>query len=304
VARAQSIPALPAIHGHRGARGRRPENTLAAVAFALEHGANGVEVDLCVTGDNQIVVHHDLRLNPDTTRDATGRWLPRGERAPLIELAWAALRELDVGRARPGAAVALRFGRQSPVDGARVPLLAEFVELMTQRAPGVTLNLELKSDPRAPALAPPAERYAALVADELARLRPAGALFLQSFDWALMARVKREMRARGVACQIAFTCPRPFDRAAIDAAADAGAAVFSCDYRGLDAELLRHARSRGLGVCAWTVNAAADIARLAALGVDAITTDYPERAREVLHGEAGGDSDGEAGGDSGGESGD
>ncbi|MDA8014874.1 MAG: glycerophosphodiester phosphodiesterase, partial [Gammaproteobacteria bacterium] len=49
------------IHGHRGARGRRPENTLAALAYALENGADGVEVDVCVTADDRVVLHHDLR---------------------------------------------------------------------------------------------------------------------------------------------------------------------------------------------------------------------------------------------------
>lgn len=279
-----------AVHGHRGARGRRPENTLAAVEFALDCGADGVEVDLCITADDAVVVHHDLRLNPDTTRDARGR--RPAERVPIRALQLAQLREYDVGRARPGGATALRFAKQTAVDGARIPLLEELVDLMAQRGRDVTLNLELKSDPREPELAPPAEHYAARVADELARLRPSGPLFLQSFDWALMAHVRPAARARDVACKIGLTCPRPFGAAELDAArAHASAAeVFSCDHRGLTEALLQRARGMDLEVCAWTANAAADIARLAAWGVDAITTDYPDRARKILRGENAGDS--------------
>jgi len=123
-------------------------------------------------------------------------------------------------------------------------------------------------------------------------LRPPGPLFLQSFDWALMAHVRRALRARDVACKIGLTCPRPFGAAELDAArAHAGAAeVFSCDHRGLTEALLQRARGMDLEVCAWTANAAADIARLAAWGVDAITTDYPDRARKILRGENAGDS--------------
>jgi len=272
---------IPAIHGHRGARGRRPENTRAAVEFALAAGADGVEVDLCITADAAIVIHHDLRLNPDTTRDAAGRWLGQNARTPIIELELAALRELDVGRARPGSVTALRFPRQTPVDGARIPLLAEFVEWMPR---DVTLNLECKSDPRAPALAPPPGDYAARVADELARLRPAAPVFLQSFDWALVRALKREMAARGLPCQTAFTAPRPLTVAHLREASAAGIDVFSCDHRGLSQKLAQQARDRGLAVCAWTANTAADITRLAALNIAAITTDHPDRAVRLLRG--------------------
>lgn len=275
----------PAIHGHRGARGRRPENTRAAVAFALDCGVDGVEVDLCITADDKIVVHHDLSLNPDTTRDARGRWVPK--RMPIRRLRWAELRRLDVGRLKPGSATALRFAGQTPVDGARIPLLEEFVEWMGGRAGEVTLNLECKSDPRASELMPPPLDYAALVADELARLRPAGPVFLQSFDWALVLALKRAMQARAMPCQTGFTAPRPLTRARLEAVSAADADVFSCDYRGLDKTLLRQARDMNLAVYVWTVNAAADIARMAAWGVDAITTDYPDRARELLRGPAG-----------------
>jgi glycerophosphoryl diester phosphodiesterase len=46
--------------------------------------------------------------------------------------------------------------------------------------------------------------------------------------------------------------------------------------------VVRAARSRGALVLAWTVNDAAQIRRLAAAGVDAVVTDDPARAREVL----------------------
>jgi len=47
------------VHGHRGARARRPENTLAAFAYAIEAGADAVELDVAVTRDDVLVVSHD-----------------------------------------------------------------------------------------------------------------------------------------------------------------------------------------------------------------------------------------------------
>ncbi len=45
--------------GHRGAAGRAPENTLAAVDAAIEGGADLVEIDVQETRDGRVVVIHD-----------------------------------------------------------------------------------------------------------------------------------------------------------------------------------------------------------------------------------------------------
>src|SRR6266568_3328202 len=52
------------VHGHRGARARRPENTLPAFRYALEQGVDVLELDVAVTRDNVAVVSHDPLLNP------------------------------------------------------------------------------------------------------------------------------------------------------------------------------------------------------------------------------------------------
>jgi glycerophosphoryl diester phosphodiesterase len=51
--------ARPLVIAHRGARRRAPENTLEAFRLALELGADGVELDVHRTADDQLVVHHD-----------------------------------------------------------------------------------------------------------------------------------------------------------------------------------------------------------------------------------------------------
>ena len=53
------------MHGHRGARARRPENTLAAFEYAIGVGVDAIEMDLAVTKDDVLVVSHDPELNPE-----------------------------------------------------------------------------------------------------------------------------------------------------------------------------------------------------------------------------------------------
>jgi glycerophosphoryl diester phosphodiesterase len=47
------------VHGHRGARARLAENTLEAFQYAINCGADAIEMDLVLTGDGQVVVSHD-----------------------------------------------------------------------------------------------------------------------------------------------------------------------------------------------------------------------------------------------------
>ena len=60
------------LHGHRGARGLFPENTLQSFANALSMGVNTLELDIGVTSDQAIVVSHERGLNPDLARTADG----------------------------------------------------------------------------------------------------------------------------------------------------------------------------------------------------------------------------------------
>lgn len=54
---------LTLVIAHRGASAYEPENTIAAFARAVELGANGIELDVRVTGDGAIVVYHDPAVN-------------------------------------------------------------------------------------------------------------------------------------------------------------------------------------------------------------------------------------------------
>ena len=62
----------------------------------------------------------------------------------------------------------------------------------------------------------------------------------------------------------------------------AGCAVWSPLYRNAKPDDVAAAKSLGLKVIPWTVNERADMARLIALGVDGIITDYPDRLRAVM----------------------
>lgn len=61
----------PLIFGHRGASIRAPENTLKAFNLAFKEGANGIEFDIRLSTDNEIVVIHDETI--DRTSNSSGK---------------------------------------------------------------------------------------------------------------------------------------------------------------------------------------------------------------------------------------
>lgn len=61
----------PLIIGHRGASADAPENTLGAFLLALEQGADGLELDVQLTADDEVVIMHDDTL--ERTTSAHGR---------------------------------------------------------------------------------------------------------------------------------------------------------------------------------------------------------------------------------------
>jgi glycerophosphoryl diester phosphodiesterase len=121
------------LQGHRGARGLAPENTLAAFARALEIGVTTLETDLAVTKDGVIVLSHDPVLNPDIVRGPDGQWLAAPGPA-INSLTLAELKRYDVGRIKPATKYAQQFAGQTPVDGQRIPTLAELFDLAKSSA--------------------------------------------------------------------------------------------------------------------------------------------------------------------------
>ena len=104
---------------HRGGAGLRAENTLAAFEHALELGCDGAELDVQLSADGVVVIHHDFRLNPALTRKG-GRWL-QGEAAPIKDLRFDQLQTYDLGRADPASDYARRHRDLVAMDGARIP---------------------------------------------------------------------------------------------------------------------------------------------------------------------------------------
>ncbi|OFZ89716.1 MAG: glycerophosphodiester phosphodiesterase [Betaproteobacteria bacterium RBG_16_66_20] len=265
------------LQGHRGARGLAPENTLPAFAAALSIGVTTLELDVGVTRDGIVAVHHDRALNPDIARGPDGRWLE--QRGPAIHsLSYAELARYDLGRLKPGSDYARPFAAQRPVDGARAPKLAEVFALARKAGnQTVRFNIETKLSPQAPEETLPPADFARAVVAEIRKAGVAARSSIQSFDWRTLAVVQAE--APDIAT--VYLSGQKFPDAP-KKVGQSGGRIWSPNFNALDAAAFREARALGLQVIVWTVNEPAQIAAMLELGVDGIISDRPDLVREEM----------------------
>jgi glycerophosphoryl diester phosphodiesterase len=261
------------VQGHRGARGYLPENTLPAFARALEIGVTTLELDVGVTRDGIVVVHHDRGLNPDIARGPDGKWVPKP--TPIRSLTLAELQRYDVGRLRPGSDYARRFPLQRPLDGTHIPRLADLFAL-TARNPTIRFNIEPKSDADKPDETLPPEPFARALITEVRKAGLQSRTTVQAFDWRLLEVTEREAPEMPT---VYCTEGKGSDPARVY---EAGGKIWSPDFERLTPAKLAQARKWGMKVTVWTVNEPADITRMIDLGIDGIASDYPDRVLQQL----------------------
>ena len=305
LAAAMALCAAPAaqafdLQGHRGARGLAPENTLPGFAKALEIGVSTLELDLAMTRDGVVVVHHDARLNPELTRGPDGEFLTEVG-PPIRKLSFEELRRYDVGRLKPRTPYARRFATQKPADGAGIPSLAEVFDLVKSAGAGhIRFNIETKLAPGSHDTPEP-EPFVRAVAEAVRNAGMAERVTVQSFDWRtlrLLAEIAPELTRscltseghfdtmqRDIAGPSPWTAGLDIDAhgASVPALVKAaGCQVWSPAFRDLTEDRLKQAKQLGLQVIPWTLNSPENMARLIDWGVEGLITDYPDRARQVL----------------------
>ncbi len=241
------------VFAHRGGAALRPENTIAAFDHGLAVGADGLELDVHLSRDGIVVVHHDATVD----RTTNGR-------GPIAALTAAELASLDASKGWPD------FSGQ----GVGVPTLRTVIE----RYPRIPLIVELKVN--TPELA---ER----TIDEV---RAAGAIDRVSLG-SFGTRVLRA--ARAYEARVATGSSREETRLALYRSwirwpvrsppyRAFQVPEISGATRVVSPRFVRDAHAAGCQVQVWTVDDESDMRRLLSWGVDAIISDRPDVAVRVV----------------------
>ncbi len=244
------------VHGHRGARAMRPENTLPAFEYAIQAGVDALELDVAVTSDNVLVVSHDPQINPKLCEGP-------GKPGPIHQMTLLELSQWDCGKKKNPS-----FPNQQPVPGAHIPTLDEVLALAPRGA--FQFNIETKSFPDKPELSPPPAEFARLLAAAIEKRHLRSRVIVQSFDFRTLHEMKKllpDVRLSALyqnGLQDFLTIAR-----------ESGAAIVSPHYTLVTQSRVDDAHKAGLQVVPWTANTPSQWDKLIDAKVDAIITDDP-----------------------------
>lgn len=231
------------VWAHRGASGYAPENTLEAFALAAEQKADGVELDVQLTKDDRLVVFHDETIDRVS-----------GEHGFVKDFTLEELKRLNVNRTIPG------------YKAVQIPTLEEVYDLL--KGTGMTINVEIKSSI---IWYPDIERKTLELTKKMGMQDK---VIYSSFNHysirklkELDASVETGILYGDVLCDINNYCK--------NVGAEALHPIYC--HRYMDSIWKEYMES-GLPLHIWTVNEEADMKFFMENNVDAIITNYPDKA--------------------------
>lgn len=233
------------IIAHRGASGYAPENTMEAFELAAKMGADGIELDVHLSADGQVIVCHDEKI--DRTSNGQG---------VITSYTLDELKAFDFG---------YHFYEKER-KGIKVPTLDEVYALVAPL--GMIVNVEIKSaDPAIiPACAELAKKHG--MEDRV---------IYSSFDHFQIARMKEYDSQAFIAPLYGFNMLKPWNYCV-----DIGAKATHPKHTQISKmeNYVKECHDRGVRVHVWTANTEEDIRFLLDAGVDAIITNYPDVAKK------------------------
>lgn len=239
----QNIVSDPVITAHRGDSIHAPENTLAAFQYAIDLGADCIELDVRQTKDHVLVVIHDADLKRLT-----------GQKTKIAESTYEELASLDIGS---------HFS--SEFAGTTICTLEEALAFCQGRA---DLNIELKTSDGDEGLAQD-------VVSLVTQYDYTDHCVIASQSLASLKQVKQlDSNLKTI-----YLMPVAYGNFRNLTYIDG----FSIKSVYITRKLVNHIHDSGRVIYAWTVNDRDTMEHMYSLGVDCLVTDYPELAREVYY---------------------
>jgi len=236
------------IYAHRGSSGTHPENTLAAFKEAAKLPIFGVEFDVHMTKDGELVIIHDEKIN----RTSNGKGFVK-------DMTLHELKKYDFGA---------WFSKEC--RGEEIPTLYEVLELFSETS--LHLNIELKSDIF------PYPGMAEKVLDLVGAMNLDARVVISSFNHEMIRTVKQlapHIQTAALFMEV-LVDPLQYVRAIPTDA------LHITKHAALRPSAKR-VIEEGVPVQVFTVNKASQMKTLKEIGVRAIFTDYPEKMSNHLN---------------------
>ena len=233
---------------HRGFSGKYPENTMLAFEKAVEIGADGVELDVQLTKDGEVVIIHDETI--DRTTDGKGY---------VVDYTYEELSKFDASYTYTEK---MRFNK--------IPTLKEYFELVKDL--DFVTNIELKTG---------INQYLGIeekVYKLIKEYKLEKKVIISSFNHFSILRMKK------IAPEL--KCGFLSEDWIIDAGAytaSHGIECFHPRFNNLIPEVVEELKKNNIEINTWTVNKEEDIKDLINKGIDILIGNYPDLVKKIIN---------------------
>lgn len=236
------------IIAHRGFSGIYPENTMLAFKKAIEIGADGIELDVHLSKDGQVMIIHDEALKRTTGLDGV-----------ISDYTRAELEKISAGKTKND-----EFGFTP------IPSLEEYLAFMAEHRDKFT-NIELKT---APVYYPEIEEK---TLELVRKFDLEKNIIYSSFNWLSIERMQRLGTISETG--LLFSGMKLYNQAHI--IKSLGINYFHPDFNDLTDEIVKSYLDNKVGLNVWTVNEIEDMKVCLSWNIDGLITNFPDRAISI-----------------------
>lgn len=228
---------------HRGSLTEAPENTVSAMKKALEHGAKGIELDVQLTKDQELVIIHDHKFNR----------ISPGVPGKVNDYTLEEIQRIDVGSV---------FSKD--FTGERLATLDDVLDVVPRE---VILNIEIKNIPLIH------EGIEAILLDCLKNRNREDNVWISSFDHLALKNVQEQASHYPIGLLFYYRMLRPWDYAK-----QSGLEVNSIHPNEVyvDEEFVTACHAAGYKVYPYTISKKHDYDKMIAAGVDGVFSNNPD----------------------------
>lgn len=253
------------IFGHRGCRSIYPENSIVGFKYAIANGVTGIEWDVVVNKDKQLVISHESYFKKDYCLMPDGSEIKNEKASNIYTMSQDEIESYDCGSKTYD-----KFPDQLKLKTHK-PLLQEvFKELDLSN---VTILFEIKSKPKDDLIFhPEPKEYVDIILKEIENFEFKQNIIFMSFD----PRILNELYVKDPTFRCVYLTYLPF-RSTLKFLRQLNFSPYALGmfYPTINKRKVSKLHEKGIKIFAWTVNDPKQILKLEQNGVDGIITDYP-----------------------------
>lgn len=256
--------------GHRGCRGLYPENTIVGFKKAIALGVDGVEWDVVVNKDKQLVISHDQFFEKEFCLMPDGSEISNEKSNNIYQMTQSQIEQFDCG-----SKVHQRFPEQQKVRETKPLLQTVFDSIDFSKT---TILFEIKSDKDLDGtFQPAAAEYVSIILNEVKDFKYKENIIFMSFD----ARILEELHQKAPNFRLVYLTESPL-RSTSNFIADFSFKPYAIGifYPMISKTNVKTLKKLGIKTFAWTVNDPKINKKLLEKGVDGIITDYPNLVKK------------------------